>query len=64
MAFLRSNRGMKLLERMEAVGRRRHLSPRTIRCYQCWVKNFLRLHRGDEDSGRAVATSTRASTRR
>ena len=25
---------MKLLERIEAVGRRRHLSPRTIRCYQ------------------------------
>lgn len=36
---------MKLVERMEAVGRRRHLSPRTIACYQSWVKDFLRYHR-------------------
>jgi integron integrase len=36
---------MKLLDQMQAVGRRRHLSPRTITCYQAWVKDFLRFHR-------------------
>ncbi|NJL30529.1 MAG: integron integrase [Phycisphaerales bacterium] len=36
---------MRLLEHMEAVGKRRHLSPRTIDCYQSWVKDFLRFHR-------------------
>ena len=42
---------MKLLERMEAVGKRRHLSPRTIRCYQSWVMDFLRFHRAVDASG-------------
>jgi hypothetical protein len=32
---------MKLLERIHAVGMRRHLSPLTIECYQRWVKTFL-----------------------
>ncbi len=32
---------------MDAVGRRRHLSPRTIACYQSWVRDFLRYHRVD-----------------
>lgn len=36
---------MKLMDRMFAVGKRRHLSPRTIACYQSWVKDFLRFHR-------------------
>jgi hypothetical protein len=29
---------MKLLARMGNVGKRLHLSPRTIDCYQRWVK--------------------------
>jgi integron integrase len=32
---------MKLLARMGNVGKRLHLSPRTIECYQRWVKEFL-----------------------
>jgi hypothetical protein len=36
---------MELLERMHAVGKRRHLSPRTIKCCQTWVRDFLRFHR-------------------
>jgi integron integrase len=45
--ILAQESAMKLLDRMETVGKRRHLSPRTIRCYQSWVKDFLRFHRGD-----------------
>ena len=33
---------MKLLDRVEAVGKRRRLSPLTIECYQRWIKAFLR----------------------
>jgi len=33
---------MKLLDRMSAVGARRHLSPLTIECYQRWIYQFLR----------------------
>lgn len=36
---------MKLLERLDAVGKRRHLSPRTIKCSQTWVRDYLRFHR-------------------
>jgi integron integrase len=32
---------MKLLERVEEVGKRRRLSPLTIECYQRWIKQFL-----------------------
>lgn len=33
---------MKLLDQVEAVGKRRHLSHLTIECYQRWIKAFLR----------------------
>ena len=36
---------MRLLDRVDAVGRRRHLSPRTIDCYRHWATDFLRFHR-------------------
>lgn len=36
---------MKLLERVNEVGMRRHLSPLTIECYQRWIKNFLQFSR-------------------
>lgn len=36
---------MRVLERLVDVGRRRHLSPRTIECYRSWVAQFLRFHR-------------------
>lgn len=36
---------MKLIERIRAVGLRRHLAETTIRCYQAWVRDFLRFHR-------------------
>jgi integron integrase len=39
---------MKLLEWMEAVGRRRRLASSTIQCYQGWVKDFLRFCRQGE----------------
>jgi site-specific recombinase XerD len=39
---------MALLQRMEAVAARRHLSPRTVKVYQAWVRQFLAFHR---DSG-------------
>ncbi len=32
---------MKLLERFADVGKRRHLSPLTVECYQRWVRDFL-----------------------
>jgi integron integrase len=32
---------MKLLDRVRDVGLRRHLSPRTIECYQRWAHSFL-----------------------
>jgi integron integrase len=39
---------MKLLERLATVGKRRHLSPLTVECYQRWVREFLTFHkRGD-----------------
>jgi site-specific recombinase XerD len=34
---------MKLLEWMEAVGKRRRLARSTLSCYQGWVKDFLRF---------------------
>lgn len=36
---------MKLLERIAIVGKRRHLSPLTIDCYQRWAREFLAFHR-------------------
>ena len=36
---------MKLLERLARVGKRRHLSPLTVECYQRWVREFLTFHR-------------------
>jgi hypothetical protein len=33
---------MKLLDRVEAVGKRRRLSHLTIECCQRWIKAFLR----------------------
>ncbi len=33
---------MKLLERVAAVGMRRHLARNTIECYQRWIEAFLR----------------------
>jgi integron integrase len=38
---------MKLLERVENVGRRMHLSPLTIRCYRRWVREFLMHAKGE-----------------
>jgi hypothetical protein len=38
---------MKLPERLAIVGKRRHLSPLTVECYQRWVKEFLTFHRRD-----------------
>ena len=38
---------MRLLDRVRDVGMRRHLSPRTIGCYQAWVARFLRYCRAD-----------------
>jgi hypothetical protein len=32
---------MKLLERVDHVGRRMHLSRNTVRCYQRWVREYL-----------------------
>lgn len=39
---------MKLIDRIRAVGMRRHLADSTIRCYQGWVRDFLRFHRQGE----------------
>jgi hypothetical protein len=39
---------MKLLEWVEAVGKRRRLARRTIACYQSWIKDFLRFCRDGE----------------
>ncbi len=36
---------MRLMQRMEAVAARRHLSPRTLLVYRAWVRQFLRFHR-------------------
>lgn len=36
---------MRLLERVEAVGRRRRLAGSTLACYARWVEQFLRFHR-------------------
>jgi integron integrase len=36
---------MKLLERLAIVGKRRHLSPLTVECYQRWVREFLTFHK-------------------
>lgn len=39
---------MKLLERVNAMGLRRHLAASTISCYQAWIRDFLRYHRHGE----------------
>ncbi len=38
---------MRLLERLEAVGRRRRLADNTIICYRRWVEQFFRFARVD-----------------
>lgn len=38
---------MKVMERIVAVGKRRHLAGSTIECYQRWVHHFLVFHRHD-----------------
>ena len=49
---------MKLLDRVRDVGLRRHLSPRTIECYQRWAHSFL-LYCADRP--RAVAEGAAAA---
>jgi integron integrase len=36
---------MKLLERLRAVGKRRHMAENTVECYARWVREFLVFHR-------------------
>jgi hypothetical protein len=54
---------MVLLQRMEAVAARRHLSPRTVECYQAWVRQFLAFHRGSEGRWRHPREAARARRR-
>jgi hypothetical protein len=37
---------MKLLEALRAASARRHLSPRTIECYESWIRQYLLFARG------------------
>jgi integron integrase len=36
---------MKLLESLRAASARKHLSPRTVECYESWVEQYLRFAR-------------------
>jgi integron integrase len=36
---------MKLLDELRAASARKHLAPRTIECYEAWVRNYLRFAR-------------------
>jgi hypothetical protein len=35
---------MRLLERLNCVAKRQHLSPATVECYAAWVKRYLRFY--------------------
>jgi integron integrase len=43
---------MKLLERFRAASARRHFSPRTIDCYQSWIRRFLAFSRAPDGTWR------------
>jgi integron integrase len=50
---------VKLLEWVEAVGKRRRLARRTIQCYQGWVRDFLRFCKEGERCRRPEEVGTR-----